>query len=141
MHVNALIIPHTLYAYGAAVLMLIWGLYEKKHVVFWSICMLIIGMQLPLLSAFGLYFIGQNSLNGWSHLKQGMQAGNKPLFVKALPFTLGAALLLGLVLCMSHAGMLPRKSEQWLSVFFVFLACLSMPHVWAMHRFYLRIKL
>lgn len=30
MHVNALIIPHTLYAYGAAVLMLIWGLYEKS---------------------------------------------------------------------------------------------------------------
>ena len=67
-----------------------------------------------------------------------MQAGNKPLFAKALPFTLGAALLLGLLVCMSHIGMLPWKSEQWLSVFFVFLACLSMPHVWAMHRFYRR---
>jgi lycopene beta-cyclase len=138
MRIKSPIIPPYTLAYGVAALTLIWGLYEKKHVVFWSICMLIIGMQLPLLSAFGLYFIGQHSLNGWSHLKRGMQAGNKPLFAKALPFTLGAALLLGLLVCMSHIGMLPWKSEQWLSVFFVFLACLSMPHVWAMHRFYSR---
>ncbi|MFM7765352.1 MAG: beta-carotene 15,15'-dioxygenase, Brp/Blh family [Sphingomonadales bacterium] len=125
-------------AYSAALLALLWGLFEKKTAVIWSVIMLTIGMSLPVLSAFGLYFIGQHSLNGWSHLREGMQAGNKSLFMKALPFTFGAAILLLTLFWMANANLLPWSGDQSLSLFFLFLACISMPHVWAMHRFYRR---
>lgn len=117
---------------------LIWALFEKKPNVIWSLLMLVIGMQLPLLSAFGLYFIGQHSLNGWSHLQKGMGAAGITLFRKALPFTMGALLLLVLLFLLDYKGVLPWSNNHWISVFFVFLACLSLPHVWAMHRFYAR---
>ncbi|MBM3400492.1 MAG: hypothetical protein FJY15_08030 [Bacteroidetes bacterium] len=129
------------FAYFAAFLALLWGLFEKKMAVIWCVIMLTIGMFLPVLSAFGLYFIGQHSLNGWSHLREGMQASNKSLFMKALPFTLAAAILLLALFWMAKAKLLPWSGDQLLSLFFLFLACISMPHVWAMHRFYLRIKL
>ncbi|NBP05960.1 MAG: hypothetical protein EBV15_07035 [Bacteroidetes bacterium] len=128
--------PGEFVCYFSLLTAILWAFYEKKTAILWSVFMLLIGMHLPVLSAFGLYFIGQHSLNGWSHLRKGMQAGNKELFMKALPFTVGAISLLAVLLCMAVANILPWKGEQWISVFFVFLACLSMPHVWAMHRFY-----
>jgi lycopene beta-cyclase len=117
---------------------LLWALIEKKMVIIWSLLMLMISTQLPLAAAFGLYFIGQHSLNGWSHLQKGMGAAGSTLFRKALPFTLGALILLGLLMLFVYTGMLPWTNKQWISIFFVFLACLSLPHVWAMHRFYNR---
>jgi hypothetical protein len=53
-----------------------------------------------------------------------------------LPFTLGAVALLTGFFLLTEAQFIPWNKEQFISVFFIFLACLSMPHVWAMHRFY-----
>lgn len=138
MSVNFPIMPNMAFGFAAALSAVIWSLHEKRQAILWSTVMLVIGMYLPLLTAFGLYFIGQHSLNGWAHLRKGMRAGNKLLFVKALPFTLGALVLMVSMFILSFADLLPWKSEQWVSVFFIFLACLSLPHVWAMHRFYNR---
>ena len=129
-------IPGIAMGYAALIPALAWGLYEKKTAILWSLLMLIIGMQLPVISAFGLYFIGQHSTNGWTHLKQGMQAGNRLLFLKAMPFTLGAVALLIGFFVLNQTQLISWNHRQFISVFFVFLACLSMPHVWAMHRFY-----
>jgi Brp/Blh family beta-carotene 15,15'-monooxygenase len=129
-------IPGIAMGYAALIPALAWGLYEKKTAILWSLLMLIIGMQLPVISAFGLYFIGQHSTNGWTHLKQGMQAGNRLLFLKAMPFTLGAVALLIGFFVLNQTQFISWNHRQFISVFFVFLACLSMPHVWAMHRFY-----
>lgn len=136
MNINISWIPNNYLGYAALMPALVWGLYEKRPAILWSILMLCVGMYLPVISAFGLYFIGQHSMNGWSHLRQGMQTGNRMLFLKALPFTVGAVLLLLGFFLLTESQFIPWNKEQFISVFFVFLACLSMPHVWAMNRFY-----
>jgi hypothetical protein len=53
-----------------------------------------------------------------------------------MPFTLGAVALLIGFFVLNQTQFISWNHRQFISVFFVFLACLSMPHVWAMHRFY-----
>jgi lycopene beta-cyclase len=113
-----------------------WALLEKRADFALSVCLLAVGTRLPLLMAFGLYFVGQHSLNGWSHLKTGLQTTNLQLFLKALPFNLGAWLLLGALLYAMQTGYLQLADGQWIPAFFVFVSCISFPHVWVMHRFY-----
>jgi hypothetical protein len=98
--------------------------------------MLAVGIQLPLTCAFGLYFIGQHSMHGWSHLKRGLLMNSKSLYMKALPFTLGAiALFLGAYLYSKSNSMNPSQIK-WEMVFYVFISCISFPHVVAMSHFY-----
>lgn len=127
-----------LYGFLFAVAGMGWGIFGKNKFMILSTAMLVLAMNLPVLSAFGIYFIGQHSINGWSHLRQGLQASSKSLFIKAFPFTLGALLLLVMAFFMAYFNWLPWSGDAWISVSFVFIACLSMPHVWAMHRFYSR---
>jgi Brp/Blh family beta-carotene 15,15'-monooxygenase len=92
---------------------------------------LIIGYFLPLLVAFGLYFVGHHSLNGWKHLREGLQYSNRNLWKTAWPFSLGAFALIGGFLAFSEPGV----TAYW-AQFFVFLSCVSFPHVWEMRKFY-----
>ena len=117
-----------------------WALLERRAAFFLSVCLLAVGARLPLLMAFGLYFVGQHSLNGWSHLKTGLQTTHLRLFAKALPFNLGAWLLLGALLYAMQSGYLQLADGRWIPAFFVFVSCISFPHVWVMHRFYGRQK-
>jgi Brp/Blh family beta-carotene 15,15'-monooxygenase len=94
---------------------------------------LIPALALPLLHAFGLYFIADHSVKSSAHLLRGFDAPPGKLFIKALPFTLGA-----LLLCLFFF-----QSEIWntagaTGLFFIFLSCLSFPHVLAMNGFYRR---
>lgn len=125
-----------LFAWLLGIVGIIWAGFEKSRAMFWSLAMLFLSMQLPVVSAFGLYFIGQHSINGWKHLKLGLQLDNKALYAKAFPFTLAAFILFGVFWWLSATEMLFLKKEQWISTGFVFIACLSLPHVWAMHKFY-----
>jgi lycopene beta-cyclase len=118
------------------IIAMIWGLWKGYPSMILSSCMLAIGGQLPLITAFGLYFIGQHSVNGWSHLKQGLSTDNATLFLKALPFSLGAFLLFSVLLVAMQMGWLKEFSGNWLTAFFVFVSCISFPHVIAMHQFY-----
>ena len=115
---------------------MIWGLWKGYTSMILSSFMLAIGVQLPLITAFGLYFIGQHSVNGWSHLKQGLSTDNTTLFLKALPFSLGAFILFAVLLMAMQIGWLNEFSGNWLTAFFVFVSCISFPHVIAMHQFY-----
>ncbi len=114
----------------------IWAIFSRCAAWMLSACMLAVGTQLPLPAAFGLYFLGQHSLNGWFHLRKGLNAGNASLFKKAFPFTAGAFLLLGALLYSMEGGLLTAFQENWLTGFFIFISCISLPHVIAMHRFY-----
>jgi lycopene beta-cyclase len=113
-----------------------WATWEWKPAMLLSCCMLAVGIQLPLITSFGLYFIGQHSVNGWSHLKEGLHTGNLSLFLKAFPFTAGAFLLFGALLVGMETGLLNRFNGNWLTTFFVFISCISFPHVMTMHKFY-----
>jgi hypothetical protein len=92
------------------------------------------GSLLPLLPAFGFYFIGLHSWRGWRHLRTGLGMGDVALFKKALPFSTAAWLLfIGLGIA---AATFDLSFDGWIPVFFVFLAAVSAPHIVMMHRFY-----
>jgi lycopene beta-cyclase len=113
-----------------------WAILEKNIAMLISIITISLCKQLPLITSFGLYFIGQHSLNGWIHLKQGLNANNKTLYMKALPFTLGAFLLFGILALVINNSNYSSLEEHLIPVFFIFISCISFPHVIAMNRFY-----
>jgi lycopene beta-cyclase len=108
----------------------------KKSRLAYAINALVIfgGSLIPLLPAFGFYFIGLHSWRGWRHLRTGLGMGDVALFKKALPFSTAAWLLfIGLGIA---ATTFDLSFEGWIPVFFVFLAAVSAPHIVMMHRFY-----
>lgn len=118
---------------GAAIA---WAIFEKRWRMLLSCLMLLVSIELPLISSFGLYFIGQHSLNGWSHLKRGMSVDNKSLYLKALPFTIGSLVLFAAFLYLLKNNYLSEFNESLITIFFVFISCISFPHVIVMNRFY-----
>lgn len=115
---------------------IIWALLEKRSKMFISSLMLLVSIDLPLITSFGLYFIGQHSVNGWSHLKIGMKTNNSSLYMKALPFTIGAILLFAAFIFTLSNNYLSEYNENIITIFFVFISCISFPHVVAMNNFY-----
>lgn len=113
-----------------------WAVFKKRWRMIFSSLMLLVSIELPLISSFGLYFIGQHSLNGWSHLKQGMSVDNKSLYLKALPFTIGALVLFAAFIYLLRNNYLTEFNESLITIFFVFISCISFPHVMVMNRFY-----
>ena len=113
-----------------------WAILEKRWRMLLSCLMLLVSIELPLISSFGLYFIGQHSMNGWTHLKQGMSVDNKSLYWKALPFTVGSLLLFAVFIYLLKNNYLAEFNESLLTIFFVFISCISFPHVMVMNRFY-----
>ena len=114
----------------------LWGILEKRPAIVLSAGTLLLSTQLPLLTAFGLYFIGQHSLNGWSHLQKGLNASSKSLSLHALPFTSGAIFLFVTLLLCLEKGWIAAFNQHWVTAFFVFISCISFPHVLAMNQYY-----
>ena len=98
----------------------------------WEILWLPLFSQLPLLQAFGLFFVFNHSINSSIHLMDGFNKKAVELFKKALPFTLAAFLFLGGFFYFRNFF----GAEGWIAAFFIFISCISFPHVFAMHRFY-----
>ncbi|MFZ9939707.1 MAG: beta-carotene 15,15'-dioxygenase, Brp/Blh family [Bacteroidia bacterium] len=86
---------------------------------------------LPLLYAFGLYFIFDHSVKSAHHISRGLQAAPTKLYQQAIPFTLGA-----IALGVGFYSFDFWKTNGATGLFFIFLSCLSFPHVRAMARFY-----
>jgi Brp/Blh family beta-carotene 15,15'-monooxygenase len=89
-----------------------------------------IGAWLPLLPAFACYFVFQHSLHGWQHLREKMKLSHRSMWLQALPFTVGALVLFGAYLYLIQ--------EPNLGQVFIFLSALSFPHVYYMHKSYLK---
>jgi Brp/Blh family beta-carotene 15,15'-monooxygenase len=92
---------------------------------------LFISQWVPLVISFGIYFIFHHSYKGWSHLKDSLGQNNSTLFKNALPFNAGAFILF-LFFFLNPQGSLETNT----SLFFVFISCISFPHIFCMHRFY-----
>ncbi len=97
-----------------------------------SVLVLLLAFQLPLISAFGLYFIFQHSWHGWTFLERTLKMNFLQLWKKGALFTIGAILFFILFLFTSSAHQL-----NW-GTFFIFLSALSFPHVIYMHLLYKR---
>lgn len=121
---------------GAQFLLIAGTFVSPERRVSWAKTMvvLLLGAFLPLLAAFGLYFIGLHSSNGWRHIKQEHGFSTRKMIKLAFPFTtlavVGFAISAALLYVLGYSW-----STGW-PVFFVFLAAISAPHIWYMHRFY-----
>jgi len=72
---------------------LLWAVYQKQPSLFLTTIFLILSSQIPLLFAFGIYFIGQHSFTGWKHLKIYLHRESKDIWIQSLPFHIGAWIL------------------------------------------------
>lgn len=101
-----------------------------------TVLVLFLGLFLPLLLAFGLYFVTLHSFRGWRHLRTALKKDDLALMRQAAPFSLGAFAIgiAGYFLAQSR-GWSPELWWPWL---FVFVAAISAPHIWIMHRLYRR---
>jgi len=102
-------------------------LYYKSKEMAITLAYLMCAVYLPLLMAFGIYFIFQHSLHGWNHLKIKL-ANQKYLWLQSIPFSLGGAIILSIFTL--------YYNEIYLGVFFIILSCLSIPHIVSMDQFY-----
>jgi lycopene beta-cyclase len=119
-----------------------WLLYailsNRKNMVV-TLAWIILTCKLPLMLAFGIYFIGQHSLISWNHINDFLQVKSRTLWLKSLPFQLGAWLILALFLIAEKQSidltLSNNYSNNW-GVFFIFISCISMPHSIFMSRIY-----
>jgi cell division protein FtsW (lipid II flippase) len=95
--------------------------------------LLAIGILVPLPLAFGLYFILQHSYNAWIHLQKGLKMNASQLYKKSAVFTLGALVLF--IVIAFFVRDTSNLNAFWAN-FFVFIACISLPHFVLMHLFY-----
>jgi lycopene beta-cyclase len=104
----------------------------KSKFLFITIVYLLISSMLPLLVSFGIYFVGQHSINGWKHLCHGLNENFNSLWLKSLPFSIAGALIICWFLLVADSN--------FEGLFFIILACISIPHIASMHHFYSKIK-
>lgn len=113
------------------------AIWKRNIPMIFTICWLAISSQLPLLLAFGTYFIGQHSITSWGHLKQHIQNNNRKIWIHALPFHLGAwfILVLFFLLWPMIQSEISSSYNAW-GIFFIFISCVSFPHVIFMNKLY-----
>ncbi len=113
----------------------IWGIINKQFGFILTLIWLSLSSALPLLFSFGLYFIGQHSIHGWKHIQMHLNWSHQKIWLQALPFHAGAWFLLGLFYWLWPSAGIAQDSSPW-GLFFIFIACISFPHVIAMHGMY-----
>lgn len=114
---------------------LLWFLLKGNKAAALTALWLTLSFQLPLMQAFALYFIGQHSLTGWKHVKQHLRMRDTSIWMHALPFHAGAWLLLATVYFFWPQSSAELSDSRW-GVFFIFIACISLPHAMAMQSVY-----
>jgi lycopene beta-cyclase len=119
-------------AVSSVLLLPLWWI-SKKTCLF-LVAILLLGTQMPLMLAFGLYFVGSHSVNAWGHIATKLNIAPKKLYIESLPFNVGALLIFFLFFYLQHTN--AQLVQSYAAVFFVFLACVSLPHIILMHLFY-----
>jgi beta-carotene 15,15'-dioxygenase len=107
---------------------------KEKGRYFCLIALVALGSFLPLLLAFGIYFILVHSVSGWSDIRTGLQISHTKLLLKALPFSMGAFILMGAFIVISNMD--NTLLDKHISSFFIALAAISAPHILYMSKFY-----
>ena len=143
--INALSIPSipdtpglftsSLLSESSIVLLLMTVFLQPRKTTVLSTASLLLGIFLPLLQAFGVYFVFHHSFLGWNHLKKGLKKTHMQLWKLSSPFSIAAIGTLFLFFIITN------NDEHYTIIgfaplFFMFLSCLSFPHVLEMHTFY-----
>lgn len=121
----------------------VYAILKKKKNMLLTLVWILLTSQLPLILAFGIYFIGQHSLISWKQLTNYLEMKSKAVWLKSLPFQLGAWIILVLFfLAENHSytfssSYFMNASNTW-GVFFIFISCISMPHSIYMNNIYVK---
>ncbi len=108
----------------------------KRNFAFAITCgWLMLCSQVPLVFAFGLYFIGQHSLVSWKQIQQHLNMDHRAIWLRALPFHACAWFILILFYFLWPYTEQSIGFNLW-GLFFIFIACISFPHVIAMQAVY-----
>ena len=110
---------------------LILSIYYRKIEWFFILTFLFFSQYINLIFSFGIYFIFHHSRIGWKHLKRSLSISNFRMYFLALPFNIGAIVLFFLFFNNFHLSL-----NQNIAYFFIFLSCVSFPHVLSMDVFY-----
>jgi lycopene beta-cyclase len=110
----------------------LWWISKKTGLFLVGI--LLLGTQMPLMLAFGLYFVGSHSVNAWGHIAGKLKIAPKKLYLESLPFNIGALLIFSLFFFLQQTN--AQLIQSYAATFFIFLACVSLPHIILMHLFY-----
>ena len=135
MYINAfdfLAHKNLVLALSLVVLIPIWKF--SKQTFLYLIVLLLAGTQMPLMIAFGLYFVGSHSIHAWGHITTKLKIPNAKLYLQSMPFNLGALFIFAIFLYLQQAN--AQLIQSYAATFFIFLACLSLPHIVLMHLFY-----
>ena len=103
---------------------------RKLNWMLWCV-FLLLSTKISLLLTFGIYFIFHHSRIGWMDLKANLKTSHFNMFVKAIPFNVGAVAIYFLFFVKGGFSL-----QQNISYFFIFLSCISFPHIICMSLFY-----
>ena len=107
------------------------SIYYKKTEWILLVTFLLFSKHINLIFAFGLYFIFHHSRLGWKHLKKSLAISHLKMYLLALPFNIGA-----IVLFFLFFNNFDLTLGENIAYFFIFLSCVSFPHVISMDVFY-----
>jgi len=110
------------------------AIYKRSYSYAITILWLLVSSQLPLMLAFGLYFIGQHSLTNWKNISKTLNMAHHKIWIYSMPFHLGAWFILALFLFVWPMLNISSVYNRW-GIFFIFIACVSLPHVISVHLF------
>lgn len=102
----------------------------------WLLAVMLLALtpKIPVLLAFGLYFIGQHSVSGWHHLQNRLGMSSKKMWLKAAPFTCGALVLIAFgIVWMQKPGEFAAHATY--GAFFMLFGSISIPHIFESHWF------
>ena len=109
---------------------IVFSFFLRSKKLLLTLSYLLLSSALPLLASFGIYFVAQHSMHGWRHLKADLQATSFNLWLKALPLSMGGALIFLIFMLLNN--------KDFFGIFFIVLSCMSLPHIISMHKFYRR---
>jgi len=122
---------------------LVYASVKKRVNMVLTVLWILLSSQLPLLIAFGIYFIGQHSITSWNQLTDYLNIEKKNVWLQSLPFQIGAWIILALFLFIENSSLqfnlskAINTSNTW-GIFFIFISCISMPHAFYMSTIYMQ---
>ena len=100
---------------------------KRVHKLWWTIALLLLGTEMPLLLLFGLYFSFQHALESSIEIKSHLSTSIFKLIKYALPFSIGAYLIgISVYLLITQYDL---AMASFIPFAFLFLGMITLPHV------------
>ena len=119
----------------SAGVMVILSFYLKKRNLILLMIILFSLIKTPLIFAFGLYFNFFHSINATHQMKLKLNINDAIFYKEGMVYT-GGAVLIFLIYITFMYFFESESTKYFVSFFYIFIACISLPHIILMHLFY-----